>query len=492
MNTDDAVIKGGHRGVSTPLKLILLFTLFALIFWYIQSSVPWLVGYDGYFHIRLSELLREEGFIERLPYLEFTIYRDYFRDHHLLFHYLLVPFTFGDMIHNGKIAVVVFAATAGTVLYLVFNRLGVRYPALWALVAMLSSHAFLYRLSLLRVQSIALTSLIAGFFILTEGRRKLLYLLSMAFVWLYDGFPLLLVMAVVFGVSRWLTGEGPDIIAPLVCLAGILTGLVVNPYFPEDIYSFLYNMSRTIFFDVPEVALGVEWSPYNTWELIRNSLPAFVLLGLTLLCLPFIRPLSAEEYASMVLNLLFLLLTFKSRRFIEYWPVFATLTASLIIGRRMSGRAMIAGMLILMPLLVLNIKDAVSEVRSSVNPATYKGAALWLREHSSRGDVVFNADWDDFPLLFFYNTKNHYIVGLDPMYMYTYDRDKYRLYRAITEGRVVNPGRVIGREFRARFIFLDRVHPGLYSALEHDPWVRKVYEDSGSIVFEVVKEHGVE
>jgi hypothetical protein len=492
LNINQKGIKGGHPLMPPSLKPILTFILLAFTFSYIQFSVPWLIGYDGYFHIKLSLLIREEGFIKSLPYLEFTIYRDYFRDHHLLFHYLLAPFTYGDMIHNGKIAVALFATIAGTVFYIVINRLGVRCPAMWTVVAMLSSHAFLYRISLLRVQSLALAFLLASFLLLTKGKNIALFLLSVAFVWLYDAFPLFIAMAMAFGMACWLTERRSDLTPLFICLIGILTGLVINPYFPENIQSFLYNMSRTIFFNITEVDLGVEWAPYSTWNLIRSSIPAFILLFITILYLPFRKALRVDEYASLILNLLYLILAFKSRRFIEYWPVFSVLSASLIIGRRISWKVMTAGMIVLMPFLFLNVKNATTEVRSSVNPRAYEGASLWLKANSNDKDIVFNADWDDFPFLFFYNTKNRYIVGLDPMYMYTFDRDKYRIYKAITEGRVVNPGRLIRKEFNARYVFLDRTHDELYRTLEHDPVVKKVYEDRGALVFEVLGGHWVE
>lgn len=57
----------------TYANIILLIILLTLVFGYIQCTVPWLIGYDGYFHIKIAELLRDKWFIEKLPWLEFTI-----------------------------------------------------------------------------------------------------------------------------------------------------------------------------------------------------------------------------------------------------------------------------------------------------------------------------------------------------------------------------------------------------------------------------------
>lgn len=485
------MLRDGKEGESkkafTLLKIGLLIILLSIIFWRIQFSVPWLIGYDGYFHIKLSKLYREEGLLKSLPWLEFTIYKDYFRDHHLLFHYLLIPFTIWDMMFSGKIAVVIFDVIAGIVLYLIMGQFGVRMSSLWTLIAMLSSNAFLFRISLLRVQSIVLSALLIGFFLFSRKKKVLIFIFSTAIVWLYDAFPLILLMAIIFSVSEWLIEKRLDHLNFLFCLAGIITGLTINPYFPENIQFFVYNISRTIFFNVNNVNLGSEWKPYNTWVFLNNSLPAFVLLLLTILALPFFKGVSKEGYSAFLLNFLFLFMTFKSRRFIEYWPVFAVFSSALIIGKNMKRNFFIPIVLLLILLSIFNIKNAIHDIRSSINPLNYKGSATWLMNSSSEGDVVFNADWDDFPFLFFYNEKNHYIVGLDPMFMYTYDKDKYRLYQAITEGRVMNPGRLIRREFNARFVFLDRFHPELYKTLKDDPSVKEVFEDKGGIVFEITE-----
>lgn len=386
-----------------------------------------------------------------------------------------------------------FDVAAGFIFYLVASRLGVRISIFWTLLAVLSSHAFLFRVSLLRIQSVFLTNLLLGFLLFKEKRKSSIYLVSIISVWLYDGFPLLMAMAMAlaFSVSEWFIERRIEIKAPLVCFCGILMGLVLNPYFPEDIQSMVYNLSRTILLNVSDVELGSEWAPYSTWGVLKSSGPGFVFLCVTILYSPFIKRPSVEEYASIILNLLFLFLTFKARRFVEYWPVFAMLSSALIVGRRVSLKIILPCMMLFLPILFINIKNVTSEIRTSISPKTYEGDSLWLKEQSNEGDIVFNADWDDLPFLFFYNSKNHYILGLDPMYMYTYDRDRYRLYGAITRGKITRPGSRIIKEFNARFIFLDRLHPEFYRTLQVDPNVEKVYEDGGAFVFEVVDSYGI-
>lgn len=480
--------RGFFEGSPFYIKEIFFFVVVFYLFFYIQFAVQWLIGYDGFFHIKYSAILADEGFISDLPWLQYTIHRDAYRDHHLLFHYLVIPFTFGDLMLGGKIAAVTFASVMGLALYSLLNSAGVRYPSLWSLAAILSSHTFLFRMSLLRVQSLSLALLLLIFLFMMKRKYMLVYFVSILFVWLYDGFPLLIVFSFVFFISGWLVDKKLDMKMLYVPLLGIATGLLVNPYFPENIMSFIYNIERTLFESPSGIKLGHEWYPYKTWYLVKNSMPVFVIFPLTLLFLPLVKKITREEYAAFCLNLVFFILTLKSRRFIEYWPVFAFLSASLIIGRRVRGRYVVVGFLLFLPLMNINIRAAVEENKSYHDPVRYEGASKWFDKNTSQGDIVFNADWDDFPFLFFYNHKNYYIVGLDPMYLYTYDSDKSELYRQVTRGKKDDPAGIIMEEFNSRYVFLDKGHKALYKKLKKDPMAQKVFSDKGGYIFRLLPE----
>ena len=460
-----------------------VFVLLAGIFSLVQFSFPWLIAYDGSFHIKYSELLREQGFIDSLPWLQFTIHADEYRDHHLLFHYLLIPFTFGDLTLGGKIAAVCFAVALGLTLYFVYARTGVRYASLFAVLSVLASEPFIYRLSMLRVQSLSLALLLLVFYFSMRRRYWVVCLLSIVFVWYYDAYPLLLVVAGSFLVSGLLIDRELELKLFGTAVLGVLVGMILNPYFPENFASLTYNVYRTLFLDVENMKLGTEWSPYDTWQLMMNSLPAFIAFFVSVLAFPLIKDARKEEYAALLLNVAFLILTLKSRRFVEYWPVFAFLTAALLVGRRLPAKFLLPGLLLLIPLSVVNIVAAISEVKGSPSAGKYEGAAEWLRDNTEEGAIVFNADWDDFPFLFFHNHHNYYILGLDPMYMYSYDEPMYRLYQKITKGRLENPGETILDEFDASYVFLDRKHGKFRRRLKNDPYAAKVFEDDGGYVY---------
>lgn len=464
-----------------------------LFFYWLISATPGLAGHDGYFHIKFSQLILEKGFIKDLPWLQHTIHRENYRDHHLLWHYLLAPFALSDLLVGGKVATVSFASFAGLALYFLLKSTRVQLPALWTVAALLSSHPFLFRMSLLRVQSISLAMLLLVFLFCSRKKYLLLFFTSILYVWLYDAYPLLLIMAIIFPLCDQLTGKRPDHKILIAILLGILAGMLINPYFPENITSIIYNASRSLFLSVPDMQLGGEWNQFKTWDFFKNSLPAFIMFFSSIIWLALHNKVSTDELAAVILNLLFLVLTLKSRRFVEYWPIFAFLSAALLMGRHLSKKQIIYCLLILSPLYFSNAKKAASEIEDSLDPKLYKGAALWLEKNSNPGEIIFHADWDDFPLLFFYNHHNYYVVGLDPMYLYTHDKEKSKLYKAITRGTIDNPAKQIQEEFGAKYIFLDRrEHKGFFKRLKKDPYAKKVYEDDGAYVFLVLQENSAE
>ena len=469
-------------------ELVLYLAAVGSVFYLIQSASQFLVGFDGYFHIKFSHILAQEKFINTLPWLQYTIHKASFVDHHLLWHYLLIPFTFGDLILGGQVATMVSFILVSVLLYFLLRQTGVRQPALWGIATLLSSHAFLYRMSLLRVQSISLALLLLMFLFCLKKRYLWVCLLTIFYVWLYDGYPLLFFIALVFCLARYLLEAKADYKIVGVCILGILTGMVCNPYFPGNVSSLFYNASRSLFLDVPGMSLGSEWNPYNTWAFLKNSLPAFLALFAIMLRVGFRERLKVEEFAALLLNVFFFILTLKSRRFIEYWPVFAVLSAALLFGRdKIPGRFIVIGFMLISPLLTYNVKEAYREVGQTPDPLVYRGASAWLKVNSQPGEIVFNADWDDFPFLFFYNSSNYYVVGLDPMYLFTFDQEKSKRYKAITRGKIKMPAGPIRDEFNCRFVFLDKQHNALYKNLQEDPQAKMVYEDEGSYVFEIIR-----
>ena len=98
---------------------------------------------------------------------------------------------------------------------------------------------------------------------------------------------------------------------------------------------------------------------------------------------------------------------------------------------------------------------------------------------------MFQTDWDDFPRLFYYNTHNTYLVGLDPTYMLLYDEELYRVWVDITMGDIEQPSAAIKQDFGARYIITDLRHGGFLEMAAEDPGLVEVYRDGEAVVFQI-------
>lgn len=175
----------------------------------VQLAAPGFVGGDdGYYHVKMAALMRA-GLTPRFIWLPLTILSPTgYADHHWLFHVLLMPFAGGDLLRGGQAAAVIFAAAALTLAGWLLRAQRVPGAGLWALGAFGASSAFVYRLSMPRAQSLSLLWLLVAAHLLLQRRHRFLALLGLTYVWLYDGFPLLLVVAgLYFLASRALEGE---------------------------------------------------------------------------------------------------------------------------------------------------------------------------------------------------------------------------------------------------------------------------------------------
>jgi hypothetical protein len=138
--------------------------------------------------------------------------------------------------------------------------------------------------------------------------------------------------------------------------------------------------------------------------------------------------------------------------------------------------------------LWVTIPAAQNSLRSAKDHALFAGASSWLSENTLPGERIFQTDWDDFPRLFFYNTHNTYLIGLDPTYMQIYDPEMYDVWVDITQGGVEKPADEIVKRFGARYVISDLLHRDFLAAARDDPRMVEVFRDDQSVVFQILEE----
>lgn len=500
-------LKKTHMKTSA-LKILIplaLFSTFIAGLAYVQFAVPDLTDNDGYYHIKLAWIMQNEGLKPEFPWLPKSILNaEEFYDHHFLFHVLLVPFTFGDLRLGAKWAAVIFAGMAFLGVRHLLQRQRVPWAWLWALGLLGVSDAFLYRMSIPRAQSLSLAMLALGYSWLVEGKRKRLAVLAFLYVWMYNAFPLLAALGVLHMTAVALVERRFEYRTLIHISVGILAGLIVNPYFPDNVnFSIQHMLPKLV--DATAVRVGNEWYPYDTGQLLKNSLPALAAFASGALALGLSnRKMDTSTALGLLSAVLFGIMLFQARRFVEYFPPFALIFAAFAWSPLLStlkpesarNQSPRTALLRLAPILLLVLVVSVSAVRSlpaararmlGAKPySLYRGASHWLEQNTPTGALVFQTDWDDFPRLFFYNTHNTYLIGLDPTYMQLYDEELYDLWVDITRGRVERPSQSILDAFGARYIHTDLNHGKFIKKASEDPGLKEVYRDDNAVIYEVV------
>jgi hypothetical protein len=462
---------------------------------------------DGFYHIKLAWLMRTEGLKPDFPYLPLSILNEReFYDHHFLFHVGLIPFTFGDLRMGAKWAAVTFASLAFLAVWYLLQRQRVPFAWLWALGLLGISDAFLYRMSITRAQSLSLGMLALAYAWLLEGKYKHLAVLGFIYVWMYDAFPLMIALAVLHFLAVALTERRLEFRPLLYTSVGIVLGMLINPYFPDNLI-FSYHHMLPKLTDATSVRVGNEWFPYDTKQLLDNSLPALTACAGGVLALGLSgRRMDVRTALGLFVALLFGLMLFQARRFVEYFPPFALIFAAFAWAPLLepkwaparleaAPRSFVALAQNYLPVILLSlavtagIAVSIAPARQAIDRSKpyglYANASAWLEKNTPAGSRLFQTDWDDFPRLFYYNTHNTYLIGLDPTYLQLYDADLYNLWVDITQGDVENPSQVIATTFESRYIHTDLNHGDFLQVAAEDPGLREVYRDDQAVIFEV-------
>lgn len=489
------------------IPVILFIMFFAGMAW-IQFASPDMPDNDGFYHIKLAYLMRTQGLVPEFKWLPQSILNQgEFYDHHFLFHVALIPFTFGDLRLGAKTAAVVFSVIAFLAVWYLFERQRVPWAWLWVLGLLGVSEAFLYRMSITRAQSLSLGMLALGLLWLLERKYKNLAVLAFVYVWMYDAFPLLIALTVLYIAAVALVERRFEYRPLLFVGAGILLGMLVNPYFPDNVIFSIRHMLPKLM-DATAVRVGNEWYPYETSQLLANSLPALVAFSSGILALGLsAKRMDVRTAFALLVSLLFGLMLFQARRFVEYFPPFALIFAAFAwsplfpdpqsAGHHRSFTSPLRFSPARVPFIALTLAIGLSLIRTlpvararmdDLKPYDlYAGASEWLERNTEEGELVFQTDWDDFPRLFFYNTHNTYLIGLDPTYMQMYDKELYDLWVPIVRGEVDRPSQFIANVFHARYVHTDLNHKAFLERAGADPYMIVVYLDEQNIIYKITR-----
>lgn len=519
-----------------PFAYLMIFIIAFGIFFYIQYT-PAFPDPDSFYHMKMALLIRDGNLAQGFPWLsDYTILGDAYTDQHLLYHIFLIPFiTIFSPAIGIKIATVFLGAALITIIYWLLKREKIRFAWFYSFL-LLFVEPFMFRISLAKAPSVSIIFLIISLYCIFRFRVKAIFILSTIFVWAYGGFFLTVIFAGLFGVVNIIFESrknrfggilkkffsmhhqsllkriflGDELKLVLASVAGVVIGLIVNPYFPNNLSYYWAQLVQIGIINYQNIiGVGGEWYPYAITELVPNTVFLFlILLAALVMFFVTIKKQNSKSTTLLILAIFFFILTLKSRRYVEYFvpfsmvfsafalnPFLAKMDISKILkkipsiynSRKIVFTILFIYFIVTIPAIAIrDLKQERNSFENGIEYNKFESASVWLKNNTPKDSIVLHSDWDEFPILFYHNSHNRYIVGLDPTFMYVYDKDKYWKWVNITIGKVDdNLYDIIKQDFQGATVFLEKDHSAMDLNFQQDPHFKLVYEDTEAKIYQI-------
>ena len=519
------------------LKLKLDYVLLAILLSLYYGRLQWnnFIGDpDGFYHAKISEFISQGILIKNLPWMQFATIRDNYTDHHLLYHLLLTPFVYisKNPLIAVKIATVVFAVAMVLVFYWLLKKFKIVYPFVFALL-FITLEASSFRMGLIKANSLSLLVIWLLIYAMFWQKTWTMALLGFVFVWLYGGWPLAIMIFFIYfftekvyqhlntnrlklfwyktiHVFDFKKSKKKNHHIFLTLLLGLLSGIIINPYWPHNLYFYYQQIIQIGVVNLGgQLQVGGEWYG-TTFMHIISSLPHIFVLASLLFLVLFMnyKKISQKTWFSFALTFIFLLLSIKSRRYIEYFSPFIllfTACAFTDVKKTLNWEKIkkfwkenpkylkiylsLAGTLfaiLILPVIFSKTWDVA--VPQTWSMQKFTAGLDWLKQNTPAETLVFHGDWDEWPVLFYHNDHNYYIVGLDPTFMHNFDADLQREYADITTGKIKGiVSEKIIKDFGAEYVLVEKKdHAEFVNNLDMDSFAELVYEDEEMIIYHLI------
>ena len=506
-------------GPSAPHRLILrtrqrlaLFLLAALaVSVHLHLSSNKFPDPDVFYHFRHAAIYAGGGlFSGEFPWIPYSVIGKFSSDIWYGFHVLLIPFAWaGDPLLAMRLAGIFVTALCLFFVYLACLRLDIKPALLWPLFLLFSSAFLLHRLTMLRPHVLSLGLNVLLLALLAAGNIRGVFIAAFACAWLHLSlsFVPVILLGVFVGTKLW-TEKSLAWRESLALAGGLVAGWLFRPN-PLGAARIAYV--QVIQWTLEKLGgapleVGAELRPLA----IHSNYLAFIVLWSSSLLFLFWKSFRGHSQlpaaqrtvlysAGMLSALFFLLSVLFARRAFDFCSGFGTVLIALVFTRFLFQvnwlRFGLLGLLGFLALYGISLRDTVL-LASGWNADRLAGAAKWIEANSEPGDIVFNVRWEYFSELYFWNTKNHYTSGMDPIFQYAYEPELHRAGLSLAaprrsalcvSGNCADPYQVLKEGFKARYVFLlKRADTRTYLYLRSDRRFSLKSEDHTSAVFEVL------
>ena len=490
------------------LEWAIAYAVCFVLCYYFQFQSPYIPETDGYFHIKVAALMRQQHglFTHGFPWAAFSMWKDSYSDGCLLYHLFLMPFTYGDLAAGLKFATVLLSAFAFSSFFMILTLNQVRYRFFWFWILLLGGEFFWWRLMAPRPQVMSVSFLIWGLHFVLNGKKR-------PFMALMFFYPLAYVAAflpLVFAFIRWaylaLFEKRREESLLLGGLAAYALGMLVHPYFPKNLLFFYVQNLWVMYFAVTQevnLYLGMEFFPMDTRRVFFPHLPLILLL--TSAAFVFIhRRVTLSERTRVIFPCFVMLtfMTFISKRFTEYAVPTATLFCALVFTDLVRGDSFTAWVrryrapakvLTVVAVAFLSVWTyrwhmvVLNDFRT-LPPPRFEQLAQVLAQKAPAGETIFSCDWDEAPLLLFYNDQHRYLVMMDPTFMYYWNPAIWRSWFETSNLRLApdEAMHVLTDRFHSRFGLCGNKFQAFHQWVRNDSRFKVLQENNEGFAFEIV------
>ena len=500
---------------------------------------------DALYHATMAKLTWEHGFVDELSWLDLTTLGEHFADQHYLLHLFQSPFIAWLGIQTGsRFTSVIFALIAVLGIAYIFYKLKLKPFWLWSILLMFTQ-PFCSRLVQGKASPLAILIwlIFSGSVIwqlmnqnnqdkkyLSQKKISLMiiFISGLVFSLTHGGWILLIItsLLLILGSIIFNTSFNKEKIflsiklSPwssfLAVTGGVLTGVFLHPD-RKDLFDFLWIQVIQIGLKTPaNLHMGMEWSSAT----LTDAIGIFSVFGLILL-LSIVGMVFAQKKPlpkNLMLPIIswgfvcasLLALSIKSVRFAEYLqPALALWVAMLAqfvdwknlmksfqFGQGKYSKYYFSSLVIfcLSIILLNNSYGAYTSLRNAeiFKDDQYTTAMKAINQKAQKGDRVFHASWDEFPVLFSQNQNLKYISGLDPTFLYeastTLSDDYESLVFNATSSTQADAWSLIHDRMNAKFIMLDTNRwKDLHKLIESDSRYEKLLEIDGEAAYQIIE-----
>lgn len=436
---------------------------------------------DRLFHLAVSRQWAQHGLPRTLPQVTGLGWDQRFADKEFLFHAVTgLAYAWGGPSGVNAVPVVLGAAVAGVVATTAALMAG-PWVGAWATVGWLVWNAGVgHRLHMVRPHVLAMLALALMWLALWRRSRPGCAAAGMLYALSYHAIYVPLGIAALAWGAAWLAKDRRWRGAALAGGGGVLAGVLLNPYFPDNLVMAALHVRVALEQTGPSVlAVGEDTRPLRSDRLAAAQIGlwlAFAVGWLGLRRIPIHLPRRAWAYCLAAATLMFTVLTFLNQRAAEYACPTAVLLVCVVAGA-LPVRIRLAG---LPALAVLLSAPMLHRVWShSVADPTRVAAALRSAQAIPERAHVFNCDWHTTPAVLWQRPLATVVDVLEPRMLMEANPAAANARDAFLRGLVPDAAAMMADLVHANAVLCLRADG--VAALEHNPFFRRIYPALGPV-----------